>query len=115
MRDRIFIDDGYDIAIAVKRGKNTMMENFQEYWKNRCGNPGYLNDGEVFEVLANFAVENFDREDWYKLFKGYLPSWFWSNHIKNHENKGFTDSIPRSMINELILTVIWLMKMRYED
>ena len=43
--------------------------------------------GEVFEVLANFAVENFDREDWYKLFKGYLPSWFWSNHIKNHEKQ----------------------------
>lgn len=62
--DRKFVDDGWDLAIAVKQGELTLYNNFQEYWQKRCRNNGYLSVPQTYGVLQRFAVDNFERADW---------------------------------------------------
>lgn len=118
MIDRKFVDDGWDVADAIKNGgQETLLENFQVFWKERCANPNYLDEETTFRVLTRFAIDNFERIDWYTFLIDNLQKWFFYNRLNNYNkaDKSNLDSIPRSELNNLILTTIQLMEMRYDD
>jgi len=119
MRDRIFVDDGWDFADAVKNGDGkTLVENFQEFWKKRCNNPKYLDEETMFRVLTRFAVDNFVKIDWYTLMIEKMQKWFFFSRVVdnwNKKDKSDMDTIPRSQIINLILETIVTMDMRYDD
>lgn len=117
MRDRIFVDDGWDIADAVKNGGGELIENFQEFWKKRCDNPKYLDEETMFRVLTRFAVDNFEKIDWYTFMIEKMQKWFFFNRTENWFKKDNLDidGISRSEIIKLILQTIVTMDMRYDD
>jgi len=66
MTNRVFTDDGWELASAVKDNKfGDQLASFQEFWRNRCANTGYLSTSQVHNILRTFAIENFDKGDWH--------------------------------------------------
>lgn len=119
MRDRKFVDDGWDLADAVKNGEqDTLVENFQEFWKKRCNNPKYLDEETMFRVITRFAVDNFEKYDWYTLLIEKMQKWFFYNRYDNWnrvDNKLMLNNMPRLAIINLILETIQMMEMRYDN
>lgn len=119
MRDRKFVDDGWDLADSVKNGEcDTLVNNFQEYWKKRCNNPKYLDEETMFRVLTRFTVDNFEKIDWFTFLIEKMPKWFFYNRYDNWnkvEDKSSLDNIPRAAIINLILETIQMMEMRYDS
>jgi hypothetical protein len=94
--------DQYDMVMAIKQGKaNSLMENFQEYWKKHCWNNQYLSIGQTHGVLSNFAIEVFDKTDWRFVNDKII------DHFMTHEALSKTD------LNELILRAINMLRMNY--
>ena len=65
---RKFVDDGYELADAVKNGDGrTLHSRFQQYWMKRCNNDRPLSKLETYGVLTQYMIDNFDRADWQLL------------------------------------------------
>lgn len=99
--DRKFVDDGWDLAIAVKQGELTQYYNFQEYWKKRCNNDRYLSVSQTYGVLQRFAVDNFQRGDW-------------AFFMRRIADDSVIDENLLGLINT-ILSTIQMMQMVFED
>jgi hypothetical protein len=94
--------DQYDMVIAIKQGKaNSLMENFQIYWKEICNNNEYLTTGQTYGVLSNFAIEVFDKADWRFMNDKIM------DHFMTHE------ALTKIDLNELILRAINMLRMKY--
>jgi len=105
MIKRIFVNDGWELADAIKnRKESTLIDRFQEYWKERCYNENYISNYYVLCVLMQFAADNFKKEDWIE----------YKEHFRFHNlfsNETCTINITE-MINAY-LSVINLMQMFY--
>ena len=65
---RELTEDQENLIIAVKQGDNTLLINFQEFWKVRCNNSEYLLCGDTYSVLSRIATDVFTKGDWYSYF-----------------------------------------------
>lgn len=99
---RILTEDDEELVLAIKQGENDLLTNFQEYWKERCGNPEYLLKGDVYITLSNFAVKNFLKSDWYGYQERIKSKLFWK------------ENIDCDVMNEFLLQTILGMQMYYD-
>jgi hypothetical protein len=106
MIKRIFVEDGWNLAHAIKqREENSLLDRFQCYWLERCGNDDFLSQSHVLSILMDFAMDNFERAEWYE-YKQYFRL---HNLIK--DNGSIT---VLEMINAY-LVAIELMQMYFEE
>ena len=104
MIKRIFVDDGWYLAEAIKqREENTLLDRFQAYWKERCDNEDFLSLSHVLSILMQFAIDNFKREDWYE-HKEYFR---FHRVIENNKD------VPILELINAYLVAIELMRMHY--
>jgi len=101
--DREMTKDQWNMAIAIKQGGDEPYINFQKYWKRRCANKDYLDDFTTYQVLTDYALAIFKREDWYEFHHQMETELFWHKEINIKK------------INEFFLITINLMQMCYEE
>lgn len=103
--EREFQDDHEQLVMAIKKNEHDgLLKSFQEYWKERCDNNNYLPLFNVYKILADFAIVEFNRADWY----------FYQEKMNYHL---FFSKDKTVSINDLVdfyLISINLMTMRYE-
>jgi len=106
MIKRVFVDDGWELACAIKEYEDkSLIDVFQEYWKNRCDNTDYLSLPHVLSILMDFAKDNFQSSDWFQ-FKEYFR---FHDIIKGKKD------IPLSELINAYLVAIQLMQMCYDE
>jgi hypothetical protein len=101
--ERQLTADQRELAMVIKQTELDRMTAFQEYWKKRCGNPDFLTPIETYNVLMQYAMDVFDKEDFCNI----------KDSMRFHLI--YNKSLTIDNINKMILSAIWGMWMRKED
>jgi len=107
MRDREFKNKSdYNLVMSIKENawENTLTS-FQEYWKARCMNQEYLTFSQMYSIFYQFAIDNFNRGDWYQFFREF------GNTIVRPD---FGTELFERSVNVFIMCID-TMTMRYDD
>jgi len=102
MFKRNLTEDQENLIKTIKLGNNSLLINFQEFWKERCNNTEHLYSGQIYSVLSLFATNVFLKEDWI-------------NYLHKIDMRLFNGKIIDSdEMNQILLEVIDGMQIYYD-